>query len=74
VKWDFAAARARLLNDFPDVQEVVATTAPSTLLVLYRGDDQVDAWLDALLDTIAARRPRPIRRLLVWRDNHNPAV
>jgi hypothetical protein len=68
LKWDFAAARERLLGDFPDVHEVIATTAPSTLLVLYAGQDEVDAWLDALLDTVAARQARPSRRrLLLWR-------
>jgi hypothetical protein len=67
LKWDFAAARQRLLSDFPDVHEVIATTAPATLLVLYAGEDDVEAWLDALLDTVAARRGRPSRRLLIWR-------
>jgi hypothetical protein len=67
LKWDFAAARERLLSDFPDVQEVIATTAPAALLVLYAGHDEVDAWLDALLDTVAARQAKPGRRLLLWR-------
>ena len=34
VKRDFTAARRRLLGEFSDIQEVVATTAPGTLLVL----------------------------------------
>jgi hypothetical protein len=67
---DFEGARLRLLEDFPNVQEVLATTAPATLLVLYSGADDLDTWLDSLLDTVASRQPargRP-RSLLSWRD------
>ncbi|MCW3027611.1 MAG: hypothetical protein JWN81_822 [Solirubrobacterales bacterium] len=53
IRRDFEAARLRLLEDFPNVQEVVATTAPATLLVLYSGADEVDGWLDSLLDSVA---------------------
>jgi hypothetical protein len=51
---DFTTARRRLLAEFPDIQEVVATTAPGTLLVLSSGCEDVDAWLDAL-DSLAIR-------------------
>jgi hypothetical protein len=51
---DFTAARRRLLLDFPDIQEVVATTTPGTLVVVCSGSEDVDAWLDALLDSVAA--------------------
>lgn len=45
---DFTAARERLMAEFPNVHDVVATTAPATLLVLYSGREEVDSWLDAL--------------------------
>jgi hypothetical protein len=65
---DFEAARRRLLADFPGVHEVVATTAPSTLLVLYSGPGEADAWLDALLDSLPPREVRETSRLRGWRD------
>jgi len=54
VRRDFTTARRRLLAEFPDIQEVVATTAPGTLLVLSSGSEDVDAWLDTL-DSLAIR-------------------
>ncbi len=61
LKRDFPAARRRLIADFPRVQEVIATTIPATVLVAYLGDDEVDAWLDALSDSVAIRRMNPCR-------------
>jgi hypothetical protein len=49
---DFTTARRRLLVDFPDIQEVVATTTPGTLVVVCSGSEDVDAWLDALLESV----------------------
>ena len=68
LKWDCTAVRERVLADFPNVHEVVATTAPGTLLVVHSGPDQADAWLDAVRDLLASRRVRATRRLLSWRD------
>jgi hypothetical protein len=65
MKDDFPAARRRLLTDFPRVVEVLAMTTPSTVLVAYLGEDEVDAWLDAVSGSVAPRRmglvpkPRP---------------
>ena len=56
MKADFSAARRRLLADFPRVIEVLAMTTPSTLLVAYLGEDEVDAWLDAVSGSVATRR------------------
>jgi len=67
IKSDFTAARRALLTDFPNVHEVVATTAPGTLLVLYSGPDEGDAWCTALLDLIATRQVKVTRRPLRWR-------
>jgi hypothetical protein len=66
IERDFEAARDRLLGGFPDVQEVIATTAPATLLVLYAGRDDVDAWLDVLLDSVQASQRRPMPELSAW--------
>jgi hypothetical protein len=66
IKSDFTAGRRALLADFPNVHEVVATTAPGTLLVLYSGPDEADAWCTALLDSIATRQARVTRRPLRW--------
>lgn len=59
----FSAARGRLLADFPEVHEVVATTAPATVLVLYSGSEDLDAWRGALLDSVVTR-VQTTRRLL----------
>jgi hypothetical protein len=59
-KGDLTAAR-RLIADFPRVLDLLATTIPATVLVAYFGEDEVDAWLDALSDSVAARRMRMLR-------------
>jgi hypothetical protein len=56
LKADFPAVRHRLLADFPYVVEVVAMTTPSTVLVVYLGQDEVDDWIEALSDSVATRR------------------
>ena len=61
IKSDFTAVRRRMLADFPNVHEVVATTAPGTLLLIYSGPDEVDAWYGAVLDTVASRETRSAR-------------
>ncbi len=61
LKGDFTAARRRLIADFPRVLDVLATTIPATVLMEYLGEDEVDAWLDALSDSVATRRMSPLR-------------
>jgi hypothetical protein len=56
LKGDFPAARRRLIADFPRVLEVFAANIPATVLVAYLGEDEVDAWLDAVSDPVATRR------------------
>jgi hypothetical protein len=53
---DLPAVRHRLLADFPDVLDVLATTMPATVLIVYRGGAKLDTWLDALSDSVATRR------------------
>jgi hypothetical protein len=68
--------RARLLQAFPEINDVLATTIPATLLVNYSGAPQVDAWLAAVSDAVGhtstrtaatphlagSRSPRPRHR------------
>jgi hypothetical protein len=64
VRRDFAAVRERLLTEFPNVEEVLATTSSGTLLVFASGPpDELDAWLEAAADTVATTR-----RLARWRS------
>jgi len=58
VKFDWAAVHDRLLDDFPQVIDVLATTMPATLLIVYEGDAQIDAWLDGVDEGILSRRMR----------------
>src|ERR1700684_693836 len=58
---EFPAVRARLLADFPGVLTVdAAVAAPSspTILLVYVGEAEVDAWIDALSDAVVSRRER----------------
>jgi hypothetical protein len=56
IEADFAAVRHRLLADFPGVVEVLAMSTPSTVLIVYDGEDEVDSWCEALSDAVATRR------------------
>ena len=47
-----ARVRARLLATFLEIDEVFATTIPATLLILYRGEDRIDAWLAVLSSAV----------------------
>jgi hypothetical protein len=58
VQRDFAAARRRLLAEFPNIHDVLATTDAATLLVLHSGPEDIEAWLDAVLDSVASRQAR----------------
>jgi hypothetical protein len=56
VKSDWAAVHDRLLDDFPAVTDVLATTTTATLLIVYEGDADIDAWLNRVSDAILSRR------------------
>jgi hypothetical protein len=62
MRTDIPAIRHRLLADFPDVDEVLATTRPATVLVAYRGEDELDDWLDALSESVAPHRSSSLPR------------
>lgn len=58
VKLDWAAVHDRLLDDFPQVTDVLATTMTATLLIVYEGDADIDAWLRGVSEGILSRRMR----------------
>lgn len=53
---DWAAVHDRLLDDFPGITDVLASTMTATLLIVYEGDANVDAWLEGISDGILSRR------------------
>ena len=55
MKQDFKAARERLLTDFPAIEEVIATTAPGTVLIVASEPIDVDAWQEALRSVTTAQ-------------------
>jgi hypothetical protein len=54
---DWSPVHDRLLDEFPEITDVLATTMPATLLIVYEGGANVDAWLDGMSDGILSRRP-----------------
>jgi hypothetical protein len=58
---DWAAVHDRLLDDFPEITDVLATTLPATLLIVHEGDANVDAWLEGIGQGILSRGPSPNR-------------
>jgi hypothetical protein len=52
---DWAAVHDRLLDDFPGITDVLATTMTATLLIVYEGEASVDAWLEGVSDGILSR-------------------
>jgi hypothetical protein len=56
VRSDWAAVHDRLLDDFPAISDVLATTIPATVLVVHEGPPEIDAWLDGIGEAILSRR------------------
>jgi hypothetical protein len=53
---DWAVVHDRLLDDFPDIRDVLATTIPGTLLLVYEGEADDGAWVDGISDGILSCR------------------
>ena len=53
---DWAAVHDRLLDDFPGITDVLATTMAAPLLIVYESDANVDAWLEGISNGIVSRR------------------
>jgi hypothetical protein len=58
VKSDWRVVHDCLLDDFEKVDDVLATTTPETLLIVYRGRAHVNEWLDAMSEAVLLRRMR----------------
>lgn len=56
VRSDWRAVHDRMLDEFPGVLDVLATTMPGTILIVHTDPSDVDAWLDTVTATILDRR------------------
>ena len=61
VRSDWRVAHARLLDDFPAIDDVLPTTMVATLVIVYRGSEQVDGWLHSIEEALLGRRVRGAR-------------
>jgi hypothetical protein len=52
VRYDWRVVHDRLLDEFSEVNDVLATTIRGTLLIVYEGPAEADAWLQAISETI----------------------
>lgn len=71
VRFDWAAVHDRLLDDFPQVTDVLATTTTSTLLIVYQGSADIDGWIDGVSEAILNRRLRLSRQAPQARRHHD---
>ena len=55
VKHHWSRVHDRLLDEFPLVTDVLPTTKPGTLLIVYDGRAELDAWFQAMLQTTLGR-------------------
>ena len=56
VRRELPAVRRHLLAVFPQMVDVLATLAPGTVHIVYRGEDEVDGWLAVLTEAVARQR------------------
>lgn len=61
VRTDWRLVHDRLLDDFPAIDDVLATTIAGTILVVYRGKAQPDDWLESIDAAILGTRLRQRR-------------
>jgi hypothetical protein len=53
---DWRLVHDRLLDEFSNVSDVLATTMKGTLLIIYEDRPHPDAWLEAVSQTVLGRR------------------
>jgi hypothetical protein len=58
---DWAAVHDHLLDDFPAVTDVLATTMSGTLLIVYDGNADIDGWLAGVSEGVLSRRATAAR-------------
>jgi hypothetical protein len=56
VRADWRTVHDRLLDDFPKVTDVLATTMSETILITYDGRGDIDAWFEVARETLRTRR------------------
>lgn len=61
VRSDWRVVHDRLLDDFPAIDDVLATTMVATVLIAYQGPAEVDGWLGSIDEALLARRLRSAR-------------
>jgi hypothetical protein len=60
---DWRLVHDRLLDEFPEVTDVLATTTKGTILIVYEGSGDAGAWLETISETILNfRRGRRVSR------------
>lgn len=52
VSSDWRLIHDRLLDEFPEVTDVLPTTMKGTILIVYEGSGDADAWLETIGETI----------------------
>jgi hypothetical protein len=57
VRRDWRPVHDRLLDDFPAIDDVLPTTIPATVVIVYRGSARLDRWLDSIDEAVLGRRP-----------------
>jgi hypothetical protein len=58
VKSDWLPVHDLLIDEFRKVTDVLATTIPETLLIVYHGRADIDAWLGGVTEAVLVRRMR----------------
>lgn len=58
VRSDWRVVHDRLLDDFPAIDDVLATTTVATVLIVHHGFAQVDGWLHSIDTALLSRRLR----------------
>ena len=58
VRSDWRVLHDRLLDEFPAVSDVLATTIGATILIVYAGRTDADAWLETIAETVLGLRQR----------------
>lgn len=56
VRTDWRLVHDRLLDDFPEIDDVLPTTMAGTILIVYRGHAQPDGWLESIDTAILGAR------------------
>jgi hypothetical protein len=59
VRSDWRLVHDRLLDDFPEVTDVLATTMKETILIVYEGHADASAWLETVSETLLGVRRAP---------------